>query len=280
MSLITITTDFHDADGFSGVLKAVITDICANARITDIAHGITHGDVIHAAYVVRNTYLYFPAGTIHLIVIDPGVGGARRALAVEALGQFFVAPDNGVLAWMLRELEDAGEQVRAWSLEDNRFHLEPVSNTFHGRDIFAPVAAYLGNGVDPAELGPELDARLEPAGGLSGGPLVELLPRPGAPAHTGRVAHIDTFGNCITTVAASDLPDGIFTGAVGGKFEVETVRGWRVIGRPAVSYSSVALGEAVVLEGSSGLVEFAVNGESAARVLEIRRGATVRWKQG
>ena len=107
-----------------------------------------------------------------------------------------------------------------------------------------------------------------------------MLPKPGDPPETGRVVHIDTFGNCITTIVAADLSEGVFTGAVGGTFEVETVRGWRAVGRPAVSYSSVALGEAVVLEGSSGLVEFAVNGESAARILEIRRGVTVRWKPG
>lgn len=273
MHHITLITDFGGADGFTGVLKGVIAGICPGARVTDIAHDIPRGDIIHAAYVLRNAYLYFPPGTVHLVVVDPGVGGKRRAIAAGALAQYFVAPDNGVLAWVLRELESAAEPIRAWSLEEERFHLEPVSRTFHGRDVFAPAAAFLACGVDPAELGPELKGGLPPGGELSGGPVVELLPKEGDPPGEGRIIHIDAFGNCITTIPVADLSD-----ASGGSVEVETKNGTLPLGGIAPSYESVGSGEPVALEGSSGLLEIAVNGGHAAAKLGIRRGAAVRWR--
>ena len=280
MPLITLTTDFGDADGFVGVLKGVIFGICPHGRVVDLAHSIPDGDIIHAAYVLRNAYLYFPPGTIHIAVVDPGVGGGRKAIALRAVDQFFVGPDNGLLAWGVREVEAAGEEIRAWNLEDERFHLSPVSSTFHGRDIFAPVGAFLAQGVDPAEMGPELRASLEPEGELSGGPVVDLLPVPSDPADAGRVIHVDRFGNCITTIEAAALPPQMAGGVSMGRIEVETTGGLRQVKGLYPSYDSVEAGEAVAVEGSSGLVEIAVNGGSAAELLGLERGARVRCISG
>lgn len=278
MPLITLTTDFGDADGFVGVLKGVIAGICPGAGIIDLAHSIPAGDIVGAAYVLRNSYLYFPPGTIHFAVVDPGVGGVRRAVAMQAVEQFFVAPDNGLLAWVVREVEAAGEEICAWSLEDERFHLSPVSSTFHGRDIFAPAAAFLAQGVDPAELGPELKASLEPDGELSGGPVIDLLRSPGDPEDEGRIIHIDRFGNCVTTIVAAVLPGEVIGGEREGIFEVETAGGKQEVSGLLPSYDSVEAGEAVVVEGSSGLVEIAVSGGSAAERLGLRRGDRVRFQ--
>ncbi len=275
MPVITLTTDFRDADGFTGVMKGVIHGIAPEAGIIDLAHGIPPGDIVHAAYVLRNAWLYFPPGTVHVAVVDPGVGGRRKAIAVRGVGQFFVAPDNGVLAWVLRELEEAGEDVGAWSLEDERFHLDPVSATFHGRDIFAPVGAFLARGVDPAELGSELDPGFEPEGELEGGPVLELLRQPGEKKSEGRIVHIDTFGNCITTIEAGILPEAVLDQQAPLTLVLEPEAGpLRVTGLRG-SYSAVPRGEAAVIEGSGGLLEIAVNGGSAAQILGVERGTPV-----
>jgi S-adenosylmethionine hydrolase len=276
MPTITITTDFGDADGFTGVLKGVITGIAPDSRVVDIAHAIPAGDAVHAAFVLRNSYLYFPPGTIHIVIVDPGVGGSRRALAVRGAGQYFVAPDNGVLAWVVSELAGAGEELEAWSLDDERFRLAPVSNTFHGRDIFAPAAAYLAMGIDPDELGPRLVAALEPEGDLSGGDVQGLLPRPGDEEGAGRVIHIDTFGNCITTIEIAGLPADMVEDPESVTIEIESRNGIISLIGLLNSYESVAAGQPVALEGSSGLLEIAINGDSAARTLAIERGDSVR----
>lgn len=276
MRIITLTTDFGDADGFVGVLKGVIAGIAPDSRVVDLAHSIPPGDTVHAAFVLRNSYLYFPPGTVHIVVVDPGVGGTRRALAVRGAGQYFVAPDNGVLTWVVSELTGAGEELEAWNLEDERFRLAPVSNTFHGRDIFAPAGAYLSMGIDPDELGPRLAAALEPDGDLSGGDVLDLLPRPGDEAGSGRVIHIDTFGNCITTLEIAGLPADMLEEPDSVPVEVETRNGIINLMGIRNSYESVDAGQPVALEGSSGLLEIAVNGDSAARTLAIERGDFVR----
>lgn len=276
MSLITLTTDFHDADGFTGVLKGVIAGIAPQTRVVDLAHSVPAGDVVHAAYVLRCSYLYFPPGTVHIVIVDPGVGGARRAVVLQAAGQYFVAPDNGVLTWVLCELESAGEGMRAWSLEDERFHLNPTSSTFHGRDIFAPAGAFLALGVDPAEMGPELCAGLDPEGDLIPGPVYELLTSSDGSKGEGRIIHIDTFGNCITTLEAAELPAEIIRNPNSAIIELKTSDSIAEIRGLSSSYSSVEEGSIVAIEGSSGLVEIAVNGGNAAAVLGVTRGDSVK----
>jgi S-adenosylmethionine hydrolase len=272
--IITLLTDFQDSDGFTGIMKGVIGGIAPEARLVDLAHGVPPGDIPHAAFVLRCAYLYFPAGTIHLAVVDPGVGGSRRALAVQALGQFFVAPDNGLLAWVLHELTAASEPVRAWSLTDPRFRLEPLSTTFHGRDLFAPAAAFLARGIDPAELGPELEARLKPAGELESGPVGPLLPRPDDSPGTGRVVHVDAFGNAVTSIPNPAVGDQAGPDRIGGV--VETATGPVEVYGPVTAYARGRSGRAVLVPGSSGLLEIAVSGGSAGRRLGIARGASVR----
>jgi len=272
MPVITLTTDFRDADGFTGIMKGVIHDIAPEAGVIDLAHGIPPGDIVHAAYVLRNAWLYFPPGTIHVAVVDPGVGGRRKAIAMRGVGQFFVAPDNGVLAWVLHELTQAGEHIEAWSLEDARFHLDPVSSTFHGRDIFAPVGAFLARGIDPGELGSALEAGFEPQGELEGGPVLELLRQPGETDYEGRIIHVDTFGNCITTIEAGILPERVLDREETLTIVLDTAEGPLHVTGLHGSYSAVPRGEATVIEGSGGLLEIAVNGGSAARILGLERG--------
>ncbi len=276
MSLITLITDFGDSDGFVGVLKGVIHDISPESQIIDIAHSIPAGDILHAAYVLRNAYLYYPAGTIHIAVVDPGVGGGRKALALHALDQYFVVPDNGIVSWIVREVIAAGEEIRAWSLEDERFRLSPASSTFHGRDVFAPAAAFLARGVDPSELGPELRAAMEPEGDLSGGPVIDLLRSPGDREDEGCVIHIDRFGNCITTIEAAALPDEVMGSESAVVIEIETIRGLQKVAGLAPSYVSVVVGEAAAIIGSNGLVEIAINRGNAAERLGVHRGNRVR----
>src|SRR5437762_2112916 len=149
--IITFTSDFGHQDWFVGVVHGVICEICPAARIVDLAHGIPPGDVTRAAFVLEAASPDFPPGTIHLAVVDPGVGTARRALAVRARGQLFVGPDNGVLDWALRAPEPLIHQ-----LTDAHYFRQPVSRTFHGRDVFAPVAAHLARGVAVESLGPRI----------------------------------------------------------------------------------------------------------------------------
>lgn len=272
MSLITLTTDYGDSDGFVGVIKGVIYNISPETDIIDLAHSIPAGDILHAAYVLRNAYRYYPANTIHIAVVDPGVGGKRKALALHALDQYFVVPDNGIISWIVRDMEAAGEEMNAWSLKDERFRLSPTSTTFHGRDIFAPAAAFLARGVDPSELGPELHAAMEPEGELSGGPVIDLLRSLGDhDDDEGCIIHIDRFGNCITSI------EGDMVGSESeGHVEIETVDGQVKVPGLAPSYGSVLVGEAVAIMGSNGLVEIAINGGNAAERLGIHRGNRVR----
>ena len=271
MSLITLTTDYGDSDGFVGIIKGVIYNISPDTDVIDLAHSIPAGDILHAAYVLRNAYLCYPANTIHIAVVDPGVGWKRKALALHALDQYFVVPDNGIVSWIVREVETTGEEIHAWSLEDERFRLSPASSTFHGRDIFAPAAAFLARGVDPSELGPELRAKMEPEGDLSGGPVIDLLRSPGDREDEGCVIHIDRFGNCITSI------EGDVIGSESeGDFEIEAVDGPVKVPGLAPSYGSVVVGEAVAVIGSNGLVEIAINGGNAAERLGVHRGNRVR----
>ena len=270
MNRITLTTDFGDRDGFVGIMKGVIADICPEARVIDIAHGIPRGDLLHAAFILRNSYLYFPVGTVHVVVVDPGVGSERRAVVVRGLGQFFVAPDNGVLAWAVHEMREAGEELEAWALEDARFHLDPVSNTFHGRDIFAPVGAFLAKGVDPAELGPPIPVDSSAEGGLADSHVGEFLPGADGDVKIGRIVHIDSFGNCITSLGPPKKKKKGFA------IEIETLEGWSSVGGLADSYAELQAGAPGIVLGSTGLLEIAIFGASAAEILGLTRGARVR----
>jgi S-adenosylmethionine hydrolase len=256
-SIITLTTDFGLANGYVGTMKGVILSIHPTATIVDISHDIPPQDVREGAYVLYAAYPYFPQGTIHVVVVDPGVGSERRAIALRTPQATFVAPDNGVLSYVVSR-EKVEEIV---NLTNPRFHLFPVSRTFHGRDIFAPVAAYLARGVPLAELG-------EPLADIITFPLPRPVLRPDGNI-VGQVIHIDRFGNLITSITAKDLADHVLPGEVIVGIKGQSIRG--ISG----TYAEVAPGELLALVGSSGHLEISVCGGSAARTLGAKLGDEV-----
>ena len=255
-AIITLTTDFGTRDPFVGAMKGVILDIHPEARIVDIAHEIPSQDVREAASVLREACPYFPEGTIHVAVVDPGVGSARRAILVETERYRFVGPDNGVFGWVCE-----AQTVRRVVAITNPDLMRPeVSATFHGRDVFAPAAAYMSKGVEVSAFGPAVSdwVRLE-------------LPKPSVEEGRllGQVVRVDRFGNAITNVSSEAFEefvgDGAFEIGAGAVRLREIVR----------SYASVPAGEPLVLFGSSGHLEVSVNGGRASDVLGIKRGNTV-----
>ncbi|RLC85831.1 MAG: hypothetical protein DRI79_10855, partial [Chloroflexi bacterium] len=185
--LVTLTTDFGTADGYVGTMKGVILSIAPDAQLVDISHEIAPQNVRQAAYVLYTAYPFFPPHTVHLVVVDPGVGSARRPIALRTPAGYFVGPDNGVFSYVM-----AREPVEALvELRDPRYRLPQVSHTFHGRDVFAPAAAHLAAGVPITALGPPvLDPVTFPP------PCLEITPE----GITGEVLHADRFGNVITSI--------------------------------------------------------------------------------
>jgi hypothetical protein len=263
--IITLTTDFGWADAYVGAMKGVILSIAPRATLVDISHEIAPGDVRQAAHVLADAAPFFPAGTIHVAVVDPGVGGARRAIAARAPQAAFVAPDNGVLSLCLR---GAGS-VEYRQLLNSRYHLPRISFTFHGRDIFAPVAAHLAAGADFDDLGPPVNDPLL----FSHPPLTQdSLGR-----WIGQVWHIDRFGNLITNFKSplAILYPGLpaRAGLPLSTLHVE-IAGRRIVGL-ARAYAERAPGELLALVGSSGYLEIAVRDGSAARLLDAHTGDEV-----
>ncbi len=260
MSIITLTTDFGLADGYVGTMKGVILDIAPTATIVDISHEITPQGVREAAYILYAAYRYFPQGTIHVVVVDPGVGSQRRAIALRTPQATFVAPDNGVLSYVV-----AGERVEEIAhLTNPRYHLSPVSRTFHGRDIFAPAAAHLARGVRLAELG-------EPLREIITFPLPRPQVRPDG-AIVGQVIHVDRFGNLITSIMSKDLADHSPLRKSVVKIRGQSIRG--IVN----TYAEVTAGKLLALIGSEGYLEISVSGGSASQTLEAKAGDEVLLK--
>ncbi|MSQ26159.1 MAG: S-adenosyl-l-methionine hydroxide adenosyltransferase [Dehalococcoidia bacterium] len=267
-AIVTLTTDFGLRDSYAGAMKGVILSILPAATVIDITHNVPPQDVRHGAFVLAGVAAAFPRGTVHVAVVDPGVGTRRRAIAVGAGGQTFVGPDNGVLSVALG-LAGAGNSARrvplpkgarGVELTNLRFHLPRVSATFHGRDIFAPAAAHLANGVALGSLGVAI-AQVR-ALGLPG------VRRRADRSVSGVVAHVDGYGNLVTNIAAADLPKGAVQVTVAGK----TIRG--------LSRNFTQGGPLLAIVGSYGLLEIAVRNGSAAQALGVKRGSrvTVRGK--
>jgi S-adenosylmethionine hydrolase len=244
---ITLLTDFGTADGYAAAMRGVIASRAPAVSVYDASHEIAAGDIHAAAYALRRYWQTFPPGTVHVVVVDPGVGSARRALAVEADGRFGVGPDNGVLDALI----ERANAIHA--LTETALFLHPVSATFHGRDVFAPTAAYLACGGLLQRVGPRIaDAlRLPPT----------RLERTAA-AVLGEVIHIDRFGNLVTNIPAP----------VAGEVELDG----RSVGSVRHTYADVARGELVALIGSAGVLEIAVRDGNAAERLRAYRGAPVR----
>ena len=256
MTIITLTTDFGLADGYVAAVKGVILEINPDVKLVDITHDITPHSIHHAAYVLMTATPYFPPGTIHLVVVDPGVGGPRRPIAVRAGTAFFVGPDNGVFSYVLQKVPP--DEVTIVHLTRPFYWRVQVSATFHGRDIFAPVAAHLSLGIPITELG---DLITDPV------TLPEITPeRKPDGTVVGHVIHVDRFGNVITNVSAHDLPDStaLRIGLAG-----------RWIDGLSRSYSDVEPGHPVALFGSADLLEIAVREGHAARTFGVRIGDPV-----
>jgi len=257
--LVTFTSDFGLTDWFVGVVHGAVHAICPAAHVVDLTHAIPPGDVTCAAFVLEAAAADFPPGTVHLAVVDPGVGTSRLALGVAAHGQHFVGPDNGVLEWALGA---AGARVHA--LDNERWFRQPVSHTFHGRDVFAPVAAHLAQGVALASFGPAVE-----------NPVRLRLPAPRAEggALRGRIAYRDRFGNALTNLTASAIA-ATFPGVPEPELVVEVLD--RTITGIQRSYGDVPIGALVALLGSSGRLEIAEAHGDATKRFGLGIGDVVR----
>lgn len=253
--MITLLTDFGTADNFVGVMKGVIASIAPEAKVIDVTHGILPQQVKQGRWVLSQSWRWFPQGTVHLAVVDPGVGGERRALAVQAGGHYFVGPDNGLLSDAI-----GAPGAKAREITNRAWMLEQVSATFHGRDVFAPAAARLATGARFASAGPLVS---DPLWLGEGGPT-----RTGKRFWVGEVVHVDRFGNLITNLICSAIPDLEVRPAI---FRA----GFREIAGLSPNYGAGRPDEPIALIGSHGGVELAVNGGSAERSLGMSLGAPV-----
>jgi S-adenosylmethionine hydrolase len=282
--IITLTTDFGVADGYVGTMKGVILDIAPHAQLVDITHEITPQDVRQTAYVLYTATPFFPPHTVHLVVVDPGVGSARRPIAVRSAWGTFVGPDNGVFSYVMAAAVADGESTQIEAvveLANPRYRLLQVSHTFHGRDIFAPAAAHLAAGVPIDQLGPAVpDPVTLPL------PRLEVSPN----VVRGEVLHADHFGNVITSIgrllwSGDELSlEPVFRGRSGQKArfqadQAHVMAGGREIPRLHRTYADVKPGEVLALVGSEGHVEIAVREGSGADRLNLRPGDPVelRW---
>jgi S-adenosylmethionine hydrolase len=265
MSIITLLTDFGTEDAYVGVMKGVILSINPSAVIVDVCHYIDPQDLVEAAYLVRSSYRYFPEGTVHIIVVDPGVGGDRSIVAVKSSGHIFLAPDNGVLTLLMDEKE-IGTMVR---VENTRFFLNSISRTFHGRDIFAPVASHISKGIRFEKLGPHLNLQ----------DLVRLsIPKPSISNKnelTGTIISIDRFGNCISNINENFL-DKFVKNNLEKRLEIKI--GKTVIKRLSHTYTDVGSGCPLAIIGSFGYLEIAMNCDNAGHRLHIEKGDTITLK--
>ncbi|HEY6804661.1 MAG TPA: SAM-dependent chlorinase/fluorinase [Pyrinomonadaceae bacterium] len=252
--IITLLTDFGASDYYTGAIKGVILSANPSANIVDITHEIPPQDIETAAFVLLSCYRDFPPGTIHVAVVDPGVGSARRPILISAGSWFFIGPDNGLFSYVL----DREDEFAAFHLTESRYFRQPLSTTFHGRDIFTPVAAELSKGTRPDSFGPRIHDPVR---------LPSLRP---VIAKNGnfkaRIIHIDTFGNCVT-----NLERTLLNGAEVEQISVKQQK-IRTVAESYTEKKSGLLG----IWGSAGFLELSVRNGSAAKVLKARRGDVVK----
>lgn len=263
VSTITLLTDFGNADYFVGAVKGVILGLNPNATIVDITHEIPPHDIEAGAFTLLAACTSFPVGTIHVAVVDPGVGSSRRAILVKTRDCFFVGPDNGIFSYVCERSENLGHTPELFQLTNTKYFREPVSATFHGRDLFSPVAAALSLAVKPNELGEAIPdiVRLPP--------LRPTTARDGR--LMGRVIHIDRFGNCVTNITRSDLTAQMIAAGATLRLKGKTVKSFRnYFGEPAIDKDKV-----FGIWGSAGFLEIAAANASAAKLLNAQRGDPV-----
>jgi hypothetical protein len=257
--IITLTTDFGSNDHFVGAMKGVILDIVPEAQIVDICHSVQAFDVLDGAITISQAYSYFPTRTVHVVVVDPGVGTARRPIVASCDKYHFVAPDNGVLS--LVYAREPRMHVR--HITSEHYFLQPVSNPFHARDIFSPVAAYLAKEVDSLKFGDEVEDYVK-----------FTAPKPKALDENrlrGVVLKVDRFGNLITNITPQDAPMLFAAGAKGFKIVV----GSREITELHNAYAEGAPGEVIGILGSMGFLEIAANRGAAAQLTGAGKGNEV-----
>jgi hypothetical protein len=257
--IITLTTDFGLKDPYVAEMKAVILSICPHAVIVDISHQVEKFDVRMGAYILASASPYFPEGTIHVAVIDPRVGTRRRALCIKTKHSFFVGPDNGVLVLAAK----AQGMERVYEISNRKFMLPKVSNTFHGRDIFSPVAAHLANGTLPSDFGPQIEKIVMPDFAKAVKKKDRLV---------GEVIHVDDFGNIVTNIGVEEL-DSMKIGKV-VKIRVKN-RGLTM--KFCKTYAEAKSKEPLVLIGSHGFLEISINQGNASEAFKVKRGDKVTF---
>jgi S-adenosylmethionine hydrolase len=257
--IITLTTDFGLNDHFVGAMKGVILDIVPEAEIVDISHAVQAFDVLDGAIAISQAYSYFPTGTVHVVVVDPGVGTERRAIIASSDGYHFVAPDNGVLSMVYaRE-----ERVHVRHITSEHYFRQPVSQTFHARDIFAPVAAYLAKMVDSHKFGDEIEDYIR---------FAAPKPKPaGENRIRGVILKVDRFGNLITNVRPDDVP-ALFAAKAGA---LKIVVGSREVTEIRRAYAEGSPGEVFGILGSMGYLEIVANRAAAAQLTGAGKGTEV-----
>ncbi|MGH9430120.1 MAG: SAM hydrolase/SAM-dependent halogenase family protein [Terriglobia bacterium] len=258
-SFITLTTDFGLSDHFVGTMKGVILNINPAARIIDISHQINSHDVFDGAFTLLQAYRYFPSGAIHMAIVDPGVGSARRPIIARSGRYTFVAPDNGVLSLIYEE----EETVEVREITASHYFLSPLSHTFHGRDVFSPIAAWLSKGVEPAKFGEPITNFVR---------FSSPKPKPlGDHRFQGVVLKIDKFGNLITNFCTRQFPALLEKNPPVLKMSI----GQHEITKLSLSFTDGQPNELLAMVGSSGFIEISTNRGSAAELVQAGRGAEI-----
>ncbi|MDX1591991.1 MAG: SAM-dependent chlorinase/fluorinase [Balneolaceae bacterium] len=253
--IITLTTDFGLQDHYVSAMKGVMLGITDNVRFVDVSHQIPPQDIMAAAWVVRNASICFPPGTIHLVVVDPGVGTDRDPIALKIKNQIFVGPDNGIFSLIADEYD-----YEAWKLTNREFWAGNPSNTFHGRDLFSPVAAHIANGVPLSDLGERITKLVT---------YRWAVPITDSDGVQGWIIHIDRFGNLVSNIPEEMIRDTI------GKSRFRIYAGNTILNEIVSTFNSVPDGEPVAYIGSSGTLEIAINKGNAQEMLGVQKGAQV-----
>ena len=255
--IVTLTTDFGLSDQYVGVMKGVILGICPSAQIVDISHEVAPFEIGEGAYLIAQSWRYFPKKTVHVVVVDPGVGTSRRPILVEVGGHYFLAPDNGVLSMVYLQ-----ETCKVRHVTSEKYFLHPVSRTFHGRDVFAPVAGHLAAGITPARMGKVVQDYLKPD--------FDKPHRAGKRTWIARILKIDRFGNIVTNIHVKDFGD-----LATRNFNLSL--GPREVNVLARTYSETAPGELFLILGSSGYYEVSLSQGNAAKSVKCETGAAIEF---
>jgi S-adenosyl-L-methionine hydrolase (adenosine-forming) len=261
--VITLTTDFGLQDHFVGTMKGVIANINPEALVIDITHNVAPHDIFQAAFVLKNFYPYFPPTTIHVAIVDPGVGTNRRALVVSSEKGYFVAPDNGILSYLFAE----GQVGEVREITADHYFLKPRSGTFDGRDVFAPVAAWLTKGVTPAAFGEVITDYKK-----------YDLPQPtlaGQGVWRCRIIYVDRFGNLVSNLTREKFKEYL-DASEKRRFAFQV--GEQIVSKISNSYAESEKNELIVLFGSSGFLEFSVNRGNASKLTSLVAGKDILFK--